>query len=402
MVAEMLGVNMFKLFLLIAVMMWSSPGNFSEAEKVEQDVHVDENATMNTEVRRLPLLGSSNTTEMAYGFVANSIAVILYGSNFVPVKKIETGDGMFFQWVNCASILVVSMIGDLILHSPKFHPLAMLGGAAWATGSLTVVPVVKAIGLGLGVCIWGSSSLLMGWISSRFGWFGIEAQEVARPVLNYCGAGLCLLSGLILFFVRTNVGELPHSECTPLLINRIVNSGVYGPSESWVDVMGAKRKRCVGCLLAVVAGLLYGASFVPILYIKSHVADHDSICYGASLYDLDYVFAMCCGIYLTSTVYFSIYCVAMRNRPRVFSRAILPGFLSGLMWTLATYCWFLANNYLSAVVTFPIVCAGNCLVAALWGCLVFKEVKGLVNCSIFIVASCVVLTGSMLTSFSNV
>ncbi|XP_021439801.1 transmembrane protein 144 isoform X2 [Oncorhynchus mykiss] len=388
MVAEMLGVNMFKLFLLIAVMMWSSPGNFSEAEKVEQDVHVDENATMNTEVRRLPLLGSSNTTEMAYGFVANSIAVILYGSNFVPVKKIETGD--------------VSMIGDLILHSPKFHPLAMLGGAAWATGSLTVVPVVKAIGLGLGVCIWGSSSLLMGWISSRFGWFGIEAQEVARPVLNYCGAGLCLLSGLILFFVRTNVGELPHSECTPLLINRIVNSGVYGPSESWVDVMGAKRKRCVGCLLAVVAGLLYGASFVPILYIKSHVADHDSICYGASLYDLDYVFAMCCGIYLTSTVYFSIYCVAMRNRPRVFSRAILPGFLSGLMWTLATYCWFLANNYLSAVVTFPIVCAGNCLVAALWGCLVFKEVKGLVNCSIFIVASCVVLTGSMLTSFSNV
>ncbi|XP_029626617.1 transmembrane protein 144 isoform X3 [Salmo trutta] len=373
MVAEMLDVN---IFLLIDVMMWSL-GNFSEAEKVEQDVHVDENATMNIDVRRLPLLGSLNTTEMAYGFVANSIAVILYGSNFVPVKRIETGDGMFFQWVNCASILVVSMIGDLILDSPKFHPLAMLGGAVWATGSLTVVPIVKAIGLGLGVCIWGSSSLLMGWISSRFGWFGIEAQVVARPVLNYCGAGLCLLSGLILFFVKTNVGELPHSESTPLLINRTVNSGVYGPSESWVDVMGAKRKRCVGCLLAVVAGLLYGASFVPILYIKSHAAVRDSICYGASLY-------------------------AMRNRPRVFSRAILPGFLSGLMWTLATYCWFLANNYLSAVVTFPIVCAGNCLVAALWGSLVFKEVKGLVNCSIFIVASCVVLTGSMLTAFSNV
>ncbi|XP_023847686.1 transmembrane protein 144 [Salvelinus sp. IW2-2015] len=401
MVAEMLDVYMFKLFLLIAVMAWSL-GNFSEAEKVEQGVHVDENATMNIEVRRLPLLCSSNTTEMAYGFVANTIAVILYGSNFVPVKRIETGDGMFFQWVSCASILVVSMIGDLILKSPKFYPLAMLGGAVWATGSLTVVPIVKAIGLGLGVCIWGSSSLLMGWISSRFGWFGIEAQDVARPVLNYCGVGLCLLSGLILFFVKTNVRELPRSDSTPLLINRTVNSGVYAPSESWVDVMGAKRKRCVGCLLAVVAGLLYGASFVPILYIKSHAAVHDSIFYGASLYDLDYVFAFCCGIYLTSTVYFSIYCAAMRNRPRVFSRAILPGFLSGLMWTLATYCWFLANNYLCAVVTFPIVCAGNCLVAGLWGSLVFKEVKGLVNCSIFLVASCVVLTGSILTAFSNV
>ncbi|KAK6298565.1 hypothetical protein J4Q44_G00316200 [Coregonus suidteri] len=399
MVAEMLDVNMFKLLVLIAVTMWSL-GNFSEAEKVEQDVHV-ESITMDV-TRRLPLPGSSNMTEMAYGFVANIIAVILYGSNFVPVKRIDTGDGMFFQWVYCASIWVVSMIGDLILGSPKFHPLAMLGGAIWATGSITVVPIVKSIGLGLGICISGSSSLLMGWVSSRFGWFGIEAQDVARPVLNYCGVGLCLLSGLIYFFVKTNVGELPHSESTTLLINRTVNSGGYGPSECWVDVIGEKRKRCVGCLLSVVAGLLYGASFVPILYIKSHVSVHDSIYYGASLYDLDYVFATCCGIFLTSMVYFSIYCAAMRNRPRVFSRAILPGFLSGLMWTLASYCWFLANNYLSAVVTYPIVSAGNGLVAALWGSLVFKEVKGLVNCLIFILASCVVLTGSLLTAFSNV
>lgn len=34
-----------------------------------------------------------------------------------------------------------------------------------------------------------------------------------------------------------------------------------------------------------------------------------------------------------------------------------PGLLSGTMWALASYCWFLANNYLSAVVTFPIVSA---------------------------------------------
>lgn len=27
----------------------------------------------------------------------------------------------------------------------------------------------------------------------RFGWFGISAEHVSRPILNYCGAGLCLL-----------------------------------------------------------------------------------------------------------------------------------------------------------------------------------------------------------------
>ncbi|CAK6968312.1 transmembrane protein 144b [Scomber scombrus] len=348
-------------------------------------------------------LNSTNMTNFAYGIAANVVAVLLYGSNFVPVKRIETGDGMFFQWVNCAAIWVVSMVGDLILQTPKFHPFAMLGGVIWATGNITVVPIVKAIGLGLGVFIWGSSSLLMGWASSRFGWFGITAQEVSRPILNYCGAGLCLLSGLIFFFVKTDVELHPNSESIPLLIDRRTHSGSYGPSSSefWIDFIGPKTRRLIGCLLAFVSGLMYGSSFTPILYIKSHSLCQDSVFHGASNYDLDYVSAQCSGIFVASTVYFAIYCAAMNNRPRVYSRAILPGLLTGLMWALGTYCWFLANNYLSAVITFPIVTAGYGLVAALWGSLVFKEIRGLANCFIFLLASCVVLTGSLMTAASK-
>ncbi|XP_070769807.1 transmembrane protein 144b [Enoplosus armatus] len=346
---------------------------------------------------------STNMTQFGYGIAANVVAVLLYGSNFVPVKRIETGDGMFFQWVTCAAIWVVSMVGDLMLQSPKFYPFAMLGGVIWATGNIAVVPIVKAIGLALGILIWGSSSLLMGWASSRFGWFGITAQDVSRPILNYCGAGLCVLSGLIFFFVKTDVELHPNSESMPLLIDRRTNSSSYGPSSSefWIDVIGPKTKRFIGCLLAVVSGLLYGSSFAPILYIKSHSSSHDSMFHGASVYDLDYVYAQCSGIFVASTVYFAIYCAAMNNKPRVYSRAILPGLLSGLMWALGTYCWFLANNYLSAVITFPIVSAGYGLVAALWGSLVFREIKGLANCFIFSLASCVVLTGSLLTAISK-
>uniref|UniRef100_A0A3Q3VS36 Uncharacterized protein n=1 Tax=Mola mola TaxID=94237 RepID=A0A3Q3VS36_MOLML len=317
---------------------------------------------------------ASNVTRLVYGTAANAAAVLLYGSNFVPVKRIETGDGMFFQWVTCAAIWVVSMVGNLILHSPKFYPFAMLGGAIWATGNIAVVPIVKAIGLSLGVLIWGSSSLLMGWASSRFGWFGIAAEDVSRPILNYCGAGLCLLSGLIFFFVRSDVELHPNSESTPLLIDR-VNS--YGPisSEFWMDVSGPKTKKFIGCLLAVVSGVLYGLFLVPVLYIKSHSSSRDSVFQGASIYELDYVFALCSGTFLASTVYFAIYCAAMKNRPRVYGRAILPGLSAGVMWTLGTYCWFLANNYLSAVITFPIVSAGYGLVAGLWGSLAFKEIR---------------------------
>lgn len=38
-------------------------------------------------------VNSTNMTHFAYGIAANVVSVLLYGSNFVPVKRIETGDG---------------------------------------------------------------------------------------------------------------------------------------------------------------------------------------------------------------------------------------------------------------------------------------------------------------------
>lgn len=349
------------------------------------------------------IINSTNVTHLVYGVSANAFAVLLYGSNYVPVKRIEVGDGMFFHWVSCSAIWLVSLVGDLMLQSPKFYPLAMLGGVIWATGNVAAVPILKAIGFGLGVIIWGCSSLLMSWATSRFGWFGVVPPEESRPVLNYCGAGLCLLSLLVLFFVKTKSQLHPPPESTPLLFDRRTNSGSFGPAspEFWMDSIGPKTRRFTGCLLAVVSGLLYGSSFVPILYIKSHSSCRDSMFHGASVYDLDYIYAQCSGIFLTSTVYFAIYCAARNNRPRVYSQAILPALLCGLMWTLATYSCFLANNYLSAATTFPIVNAGYGLVAALWGSLVFREVKDFTNCLMFCFGSSLLIAGAFLATFSN-
>ncbi|XP_051983197.1 transmembrane protein 144a [Xyrauchen texanus] len=346
---------------------------------------------------------TTNSSELTYGFISCAVSVLFYGSNFVPVKKIDTGDGMFFQWILCAAIWTVSLVVNIILNSPKFWPLAMLGGAIWATGNVTVVPILKTIGLGLGLLIWASFNLLMGWASSRFGWFGIEAETVSKPILNSCGAGLCLLSAFVFFFVKSDVQRSSTSEETPLLIDHTVNSDTVGTTDdSWVDALRPRTKRIVGSLLAVVAGLLYGSSFVPVLYIKNHAANPDSQYRGASEFDLDYVFAQYSGIFLTSTVYFLLYCAVKKNKPQVFSKAVLPGFLSGIMWGVATCCWFLANHYLSAVVSFPIITTGPGLIATLWGILVFKEVKGLQNYIVLIFAFCLVLCGALLTAFSKV
>lgn len=44
-------------------------------------------------------------------------------------------------------------------HAP-FPPTAVLGGMSWATGNLCTVPVIKAIGLGQGILLWGTANMV--------------------------------------------------------------------------------------------------------------------------------------------------------------------------------------------------------------------------------------------------
>ncbi|XP_056417811.1 transmembrane protein 144 isoform X2 [Hyla sarda] len=304
---------------------------------------------------------NSNGSNLAIGFTSSIVSVVLFGSNFVPVKKFDTGDG-----------------------------------------NITVVPIVKTIGLGLGLLIWASTNLLTGWASSRFGLFGINPEEVERPYLNYAGAGLSALSAIIFLFVKTEVKtDTSESETTPILRNSINSQEHTITDESWVDKLSPLQRRIIGSVMAVVAGVLYGSCFIPVLYIKDHSKNNESIYAGSSQFDVDYVFAHFSGIFLTSTVYFLIYCAVMKNHPKVYPEAILPGFISGTLWAIANCCWFLANNYLSAVVSFPIITTGPGLVAALWGVLVFKEIRGIRNYLLLILAFCIVLPGSLLTAFSK-
>ncbi|XP_078533118.1 transmembrane protein 144 isoform X2 [Lissotriton helveticus] len=308
---------------------------------------------------------ASSGSDLGFGFTCSIIAVLLFGTNFVPVKKYDTGDGMFFQWILCAAIWLVSLVVNLIQNSPKFWPLAMVGGCVWATGNITVVPIVKTVGLALGLLLWASTNLITGWASSRFGMFGIDAEVVAKPYLNYIGAALCFLSAVIFLFVKTDVTpRTVSSESTPLLRNSINSDLQQSPpaDASWVDRLSPLQKRIIGCSLAIVAGVLYGTNFVPVLYIKDHAKRNESMYAGASQF----------------------------------------GFVSGLLWGIANCCWFMANHYLSAVVSFPIITAGPGMIAAMWGVFVFKEIKGLKNYIILAVAFCIILAGSLSTAFSKV
>jgi len=94
-----------------------------------------------------------------------------------------------------------------------------------------------------------------------------------------------------------------------------------------------------------------------------------------------------------STFWFLLYCAAMKSNPRINPRLVIPGFISGIMWAVASTCWFVANRSLDMSIAFPIITSGPGIVSALWGVFVFGEIKGKRNY--------VMLSGSILLSITG-
>jgi len=145
--------------------------------------------------------------------------------------------------------------------------------------------------------------------------------------------------------------------------------------------------------------VLYGLCFTPVIFMQDNWRESDGS--RISQNGLDFVFAHWCGIYATSTISFLVYCAVIKNRPRVYPGAILPGFLSGVMWAIADGAWFVANSALSEAVAFPIITTGPGVIASLWGVFVFKEIQGKRNLVILLFASTTAITGAILTGLSK-
>jgi drug/metabolite transporter (DMT)-like permease len=165
------------------------------------------------------------------------------------------------------------------------------------------------------------------------------------------------------------------------------------PEETWVDLLTTSQKRILGIVLSIVSGIFYGVNFDPPTYRMDH---------GGSTNGLDYVFSHFCGIYITSTVYFVLYCIAKKNKPVIYPEAVLPGLLCGALWAAAQICWFVANASLALVVAFPIVSTGPGVVASLWGIFVFKEITGRRNIYVLLCAFACTFTAVTMITLSKV
>lgn len=349
------------------------------------------------------------TQNLGLGYFCATISVFGFGSNWLPVKKYDVGDGMFFQLAQALGIFTVGIVVQLIRgKQAEFQPWAMIGGAIWCTGNCLCPTIINFIGMALGQLIWSAINLITGWCMGEWGLFRTKMSDPpASPGLNIAGALLALVATSTYFFVkpedqrketfgsREGYNQLPNTQVRTAdyegvdgtdqestqprldVVKSINNSDILVKTDNATPI-GEQQKRFLGALMSVVAGFMFGTNFAP----PNHLMTYPD----SSQNGLDYVFSHFTGIIMTSLLWFLLYATLTGNDPNVNGKTILPGWLSGVLWGIAQACWFVANDNLGFTTAYPIITTGPGIVSTIWGVCVYREIKGKRNFWVLAVA----------------
>ena len=157
------------------------------------------------------------------------------------------------------------------------------------------------------------------------------------------------------------------------------------------------KKRVVGLIMAMAAGLMFGASFNPAQYVIDNRYDGDDN-------SLNSVFPHFCGIWLASWWYMLLYGTYKYFRSEelyVNPKSILPGALAGFMWGIACIAWFVANGKLGFSISFPLITSGPGFVGSMYGVFLFDEISGKKNFIILGSAFAITMVGLIFIALSH-
>ncbi|GMH57739.1 hypothetical protein TrLO_g2586 [Triparma laevis f. longispina] len=375
------------------------------------------------------------------GYICAAIAVLFFGTNFIPVKKFDAGDGMFFQLWMCLGILIISFPVQIYRGWPEFQPFAMWGGFLWCTGNIMSVITIQSVGMSIGLLVWGATNMIMGWASGKFGLFGLISDPIDDAQLNYVGVGVALLALALYILIEPTKEEEEESDDSqihdpvgtislgkPLLesvgdeddylesstakkSNPSSSSSSSSSGKTFINKLSPPQKRIAGILMALVMGTLFGCGFDPAQYLMDNIKrdnddkypDDDVMARSLDPDPLDYVFSHLVGIFASSVFYYVLYlmyCGGYRNSYKLPALR-LPAVISGMMWAVAQVCWFVANGALGFTTSFPIITSGPGLVAAICGITLFGEIKGTRNFVVLTLAFTCTVTADALIVMSR-
>lgn len=160
---------------------------------------------------------------MSIGYAGALLAIIFFGTNYVPAKQYPTYDGMIFQWFMSSGILCVGLSWGLLSNDWQSYqqkglyvfPQGLIGGALWAVANMLIPSVVNTIGLGIGFMVWNGSNIFASYVVSKFGLFGVN--PITDSFGNQIGISLMLLSIAVFGLIKPSVTKSSAEERTPVL-----------------------------------------------------------------------------------------------------------------------------------------------------------------------------------------
>jgi glucose uptake protein GlcU len=389
----------------------------------------DADCYMNLDCRQVgsvPRCVKAGSEQVAWqGYVAVAVAVLFFGSNFIPARRIDPGNGLFFQLFMSTAILTVGFVVQLVRGASYFYPYAMLGGMFWCIGNTLAVPALKLISMGLAISIWGGSNMLLGWASGHFGFWGINEEQEQVEWIGYVGVAFAVLGVITLAFVKKSgtahrdslndtedalaYRHSSNASTARIKVQTAYESVEFGERDDISNHMSKTQMRVLGTGLAIVAGCLFGINFDPPTLLIDEQASRslrENVKYSDN--GLDYVFSHFFGIFLTALIEVVLFTgvdklVQLPSifTPDAYEDMILPGFLCGVGWAIAQVAWFVANDNLGLVVSFPIIALGPSIVASLWSVFLFKEIRGTRNYIILVAAFVLLAISATCTVFAR-
>ncbi|KAK5576520.1 hypothetical protein RB653_007664 [Dictyostelium firmibasis] len=354
---------------------------------------------------------------MIIGYIGSAAAIIGFGSNYVPVKKYPVGNGLSYAFVLSIGGLCVAFIAMMIHGTFVFSPVGILGGSLWAMANLLIIPIIKLIGLGLGVLLWSSIGIVIGFFSGKFGWLGLDKQIVTHDWMNWTGFAGIVISIFCFFFIKPSLeddkpkidisnsgkGYFPEIEeneefpilrgslngDNPIIINRFKDS--QESTETIFDKIPTKFKTISGISMSIICGILLGVNMIPMqLWKQSHPE--------ASPFDI--IFSQFAGVFLFNAFIFMLYAM-IKKSPQIYPKTIFPSFVSGVMWGIANCGLMVSTQNLGYTVGYPISCSGPMIISSLWSVFYFHEIKGIKNLLILCGSFLFLISGIILLAFSS-
>eukprot|EP00457_Paulinella_chromatophora_P009859 gb/GEZN01009937.1/.p1 GENE.gb/GEZN01009937.1/~~gb/GEZN01009937.1/.p1 ORF type:complete len:384 (+),score=65.34 gb/GEZN01009937.1/:61-1152(+) len=346
-------------------------------------------------------IGGWELSESSAGVIAVLASIIGFGVYFAPLKtkkyeSLRMSPVVTQAYINLAIFLSSFLV--LTYTEFKFTYYGIIGAALWVPGSLLSLVAVEHCGLAVGMGVWNGTTILC-----AFFWGDVIFKEGTKNVPMAMVALLCLMIGVgcLAFSSSKTMKEIEagrtggivpvaHPLDEPLLAGETGDT----PEKSDGETSKTQKKPLMGVGIALIIGLLNGSCMAP---LRAMPDDERGIVYLMS-------FGI--GVLAVTPLFFGlwflfIYLVSPPGTNVLpewkLQQALLPGLLTGFIWSVANWSAVYGILYLGLALSFPLT--NLCMVVSgLLGIVLYKEIAGLGPILVWTGGVVVMLVGALLLS----